>query len=315
MSAAEARRSIEDLKPENKRMPEFNKLHGADQSGYDPENFWQVIPVEQTSLIVLENGSDLAVECEDESVASVTAISGEGTALKRITVRGHAIGSTTLRARNSDGTASDVQSLDIIVAPDPKYRLAGGANRPITSDARSLIPQDLREAVLWVARDQMNSRIGRSSGGFGTYCDKGYDWCGAFAFFCWQTAANILGKTNPFGSNIDVLLSPQKAITWAMRDESPATVVQYKGPAPMTGKMPTNPNTWGQISDLQQADICLLRDESNWRHVCMIYDVDPNNFRTIDGNQGYPCIKVVNRNRDTVLRIGTFKHSFLHVLL
>src|SRR4051812_40518107 len=65
-------------------MAEFNKLHGADNSGFDPDNFWQVVPVGRTSAIYLEGGDDYSVECEDDSVASASIVAGEGTPLKKI---------------------------------------------------------------------------------------------------------------------------------------------------------------------------------------------------------------------------------------
>src|SRR3954454_17394402 len=128
-------------------MAGFNKLHGVNNEGFDPSNFWQVVPVGRSSQIYLEGGDDLTAECSDDSVASVTSISGEGLPLKRITVTGRSVGATSLLALNPDGTAAAITPLQLIVAPDPNYRLAGSANRPITSDARLLIPQDLREAV------------------------------------------------------------------------------------------------------------------------------------------------------------------------
>ena len=46
------------------------------------------------------------------------------------------------------------------------------------------------------------------------------DGCGALLTGCWSQAAAIQHVFNPFGADSNVLLSPQKAIDRAMRDDT-----------------------------------------------------------------------------------------------
>src|SRR4029079_2832259 len=97
--------------------------------------------------------------------------------------------------------------------------------------ADELRSMTLREAVVRVAEDQLNSKIGRAGGGFGRYADASYDWCGAFCYYCWSVACRVHGKPNPFGDKYNSLLSCQKAISYAMQTGC-ATVLRYRGGDP-----------------------------------------------------------------------------------
>jgi hypothetical protein len=152
------------------------------------------------------------------------------------------------------------------------------------------------------------------------------DWCGAFAHWCWATASEAKGVSNPFGTSNNVLLSPQKAISWALQSGK-ATILRYQGGDPYgrsfntgkpLGKEAKTQNFVGiDLSNpLRVADVVLVRDETNWRHVALVWS-DPGGgdaLESIDGNQGQPSIQRKSRNMKKKVNKGTaYALAFLHV--
>lgn len=312
------------------RVAHLRTLPGDEDSGFDGNRSLLVVPARQTRSVFLVAGPDLSVSVEDTSVATVgerralrwesqnSSLSSweRSQGLRCLRVSGVRDGSTILHARLSDGR-DWVQPLTVRVVQDADARQAS-APAALTPELRQELQQlSLRAAVLRVAEDQMNSVIGRSAGGFGRYLGGTQNWCGAFAHFCWQVAATAKGVSNPFGDEKDVLLSPQKAIHWVFGHPSQAVMLRYQGFDPMTGagSLPLTPIS--VANPVQPGDICLLRNDNDdgWRHVDIVYESPSgDSFRTIDGNQGAPCIKIVSRELDTPARGTAYKHAFVHLL-
>jgi hypothetical protein len=168
-----------------------------------------------------------------------------------------------------------------------------------------------------VAEDEMNSAVSLTTG-FGVYdVDPSYDWCGAFAHSCWKLADAIKRVDSPFGTENDKLLSPQKAISWAMRDDSPSQLLRYQGYNPFLGGSVLQ--EYRDIGyngyNLERGDIVLLRkgQANGWKHVCMVYSWDGASLTTIDGNQGWPrSIKTVPRDINEKLSDGSYSLVFVH---
>jgi hypothetical protein len=228
-------------------------------------------------------------------------------------------GQTALRAQLN---GSDwVKPITIQLVSDQNWRRVGKAEGEVSRELRQELQRlDLRDAVLRIAEDQMHSSIASRSDGFGVYdCDPSYNWCGAFAHWCWKQAAAIKGVQNPFGANNNVLLSPQKAISWAMREDTPLQLLRYQGGNPMTGKGTQEYREIGYNGYfLERGDIVLLREgsASGWKHVCMINSVNGSQLQTMDGNQGKgQSIKLVKRSLDDKVADGSPKLVFVHVTL
>jgi hypothetical protein len=312
----------------------FHKRPGVDEAGYDASQSLQVIPTGRTSRVYLVAGDGLDIHVEDEGIATATMSGGDmrgahrdntlsdwenHQTIREVKIKGVSPGQTKLWA-TFDG-AQFTEPLTIDVVADRDSRRVGDSPATVSADARLAIQTaSLRDAVLIVAEDQMNSAISRTSG-FGRYDIPEYDWCGTFAFFCWRMAAEIKGVPNPFGSDKNVLRSPQKAIHWAMQPTTPGVLLRYKGGDPMTGKGTQDYIEIGEGGfDLQPADIVLLRvgNSNGWKHVCMVYEYD-GALTTIDGNQGLPrSIKIVGSSkRDINLKLPDHSYSlvFLHVLV
>ena len=68
--------------------------------------------------------------------------------------------------------------------------------------------------------------------------------------------------------------------------------------------------------ELKPGNVVLLREghAAGWKHVCMVHSVDGSHVETIDGNQGLPSIKLVNRSLDTRLPDGSPKLVFVTVM-
>ncbi|WP_156971056.1 hypothetical protein [Beijerinckia mobilis] len=105
------------------------------------------------------------------------------------------------------------------IAPLTIRVVSNQQNRQVGASAGEVSPQlrvelqrlSLRDAVIRIAEDQMHSAIATQSDGFGVYnIDAKFNWCGAFAYWCWQQACAIKSVPNPFGSNGGVLWSPHK---------------------------------------------------------------------------------------------------------
>jgi hypothetical protein len=177
----------------------------------------------------------------------------------------------------------------------------------------------LRDAVIRIAEDQMHSAIASQSNGFGVYnIADDLNWCGAFAYWCWEQACAIKRESNPFGPKSTVLWSPQRAISYAMRDDTPVQLLRYAGEDPMTGKGKQEYREIGWAGcNLERADVVLYREgtASGWKHVCLVYEPsDSGSIRSIDGNQGQnDCIKIRTRSLDAKVAGGAPSLVFVHV--
>jgi hypothetical protein len=311
-------------------MANFRKPAGADDAGFDADRSMQVIPVGRIARLYLIAGDGMEVAIDDTSIASVTidpsdnprahsnsALTGweKTQSIRELRVRGLTLGSTQLHGTlNGNEWANPV---NIVVVNDPEARRVGGAATVSPDIQQTIATSTLRDAVLLVAEDQMNSAVSRGDG-FGVYdVDPSYDWCGAFAHWCWKLAAAIQGVDSPFGTNNDKLLSPQKAISWAMRDDTPAQLLRYHGYDPFRGGDAVQ--EYREIGyngyDLERGDVVLLRKgtANGWKHVCMVYSWDGTNLTTMDGNQGWPrSIKTVSREINEKLSDVSYTLVFVH---
>lgn len=315
-------------------MSNLRKLGNWDTAGYDEARNLQVLPIGQQTTFYLIAGAGLDVDVDDSDCVSLTVGAGDDKnahknaqlsdwekeqVIRKIVVTAKSAGDTKLSAKFNG--VDWIEPLTISVVSDQNWRQIGKAAGEATSDIRQELQQlPLRPAALRVAEDQLHSAISSRSDGFGVYhSNSSYDWCGAFAHWCWSQAAAIKNVLNPFGSDSDVLLSPQKAIRWAMRDDTPGQLLRYQGINPMTGK------GWQEYREigwngfqLESADIVLLREgnAAGWKHVCMVYRPGSTDIQTIDGNQGkFQSIKVVNRSLDDKLPDGSPKLVFVHINL
>lgn len=83
-------------------------------------------------------------------------------------------------------------------------------------------------------------------------------------------AANIQGQANPLDPDDDVVLSPQKAIEWALANPTRATVLRYQGLALYTWSKVIPPAHRIMLDaapgiNLFPGDVCLVRNET--KHV------------------------------------------------
>ncbi len=311
-------------------MAHLRTLPGDSDSGFDGSRNLLVVPARAHRNVFLVAGPDLSVSIDDTSVATLNepgttrAESGNrnldpwerSQGIRCLRVSGVQDGRTVLHARLPDGR-DWVAPLTIQVVQNLEARQAT-APAGITPELRRELQQlSLRQAVLRVAEDQMNSQYGRQAGSFNIYVGHDYNWCGAFAHFCWSVAAAAKGMTSPFGGNNDVLLSPQKAIHWCRTNTDKAVLLRFSGYDPMDGKGPMALTDISAANPVQPGDICLLRNDNDdgWRHVDIVYEAPSGTaFRTIDGNQGDPAIKIVNRQLDTPAAGKPYKLVFVHVL-
>lgn len=289
-------------------------------------------------------GDEVIIDVEDETIATVQekGVSGgerkhgslsawERTVqMRKLVIKGVAGGSTLLTGKLPDGRHW-VKPVNIRVVDNAEYRQCAGPAE-ITAELRQELQQiGLRAAVLRVAEDQLNSSLGRTvHGGSGRYgLSQGVDWCDGFAHWCYKSAATAKRETNPFGDDVNTLASPQKAISWALQTGS-ATILRYQGGdpygrdfqkgAPLGPKNPAKVEKYIEIdaaNPVLAGDICLVRDSANWRHVALVYEPPSGEtFVTIDGNQGYPSIKKVERNLNEELPGSkSYKYVFLHLNL
>jgi hypothetical protein len=322
-------------------MANLHKPAHSDTIGYDEDHSLQLMLVKKRARFYLVGGSDLDVSTDDDKVASVIAGAGDdlkahkdktmsdwekGQVIRDITLVANAVGTTQLRA--TSGGRDMIDPLTVRVIDDATLRQVGNARRQVTPELeKELKAMTLREAVLRVAEDQMHSKIGRSDG-FGVYIRNAtYDWCGGFAYWCWDQACAIRGQDNPFGGESSVLWSPQRAIKWAMEPTNPGQLLRYNGTNPMAEKKDPDYRTVQQYCDigwngneLEPADIVLFRwPNGDWRHVSMIYrTISQSTIETIDGNQGTvgttnPSITVNKRDISNKVAGGLYEHAFVHV--
>lgn len=247
--------------------------------------------------------------------------------MSKITVQGQAVGETQLVSTLRDGTQWQSPTRVVVVQNGNCRQIDVGAVP--TALVRDLQNMSLRDAAVRVAQDQIHSSFTKQGIGDGRYALPSWvpepkDWCGAFVYWCYRKAAEIKGAPNPFGGDNDVMLSPQKAITWALNNRGIATLIRYKGgaiflapgatpPPPQTTLIDVAPGT-----NLLPGDVCLLRkaDGSDWQHVCMVYDPGSgDSFLTLDGNQTSPSMKMVMRDMNEKTAKGDPRYVFVHLSL
>src|SRR5262249_51361834 len=150
-------------------MAHFRKLANVD-AGFDANRYLQVVPARGTTRLYLIAGDRMNVQTDHEGVATAAIAKGDsrwahgnpalsawekGQTIQEVTLKVVAPGETKLRG-TLDGKewASPV---DVVVVNAPPSRRVGAAVSP---DIRLAIQGvSLREAVLMVAEDQMNSDI------------------------------------------------------------------------------------------------------------------------------------------------------------
>ena len=311
-------------------MAHLRKPGYRDQAGFDSGRNLQILPVGKKTSFYLVAGDGLDVFTDDPACAEVAAgasdskdahkdgtLSGweKSQVIRIVKLSAKAPGTTSLRAQ-LDGR-DWIDPLTVRVTQDSDARQVGKSKAEVTPELRAEIQGlPLREAVARVFDDQMNSAIGKTSRGFGAYMDKSLDWCGGFAYWCWDQACAIKGVENPFGTKQTVLWSPQRAIHWAIQDTTPGQLLRYSGVSPMDGKGKQEFRDIGWLGhNLELADIVLLREggASGWKHVCMVREVNGTKVTTMDGNQGLPSIKTVSRSLDRRLPDKSYHLVFINV--
>ena len=312
-------------------MTHLRKPGHADQAGWDAGRNLQILPVTKRTTFYLIAGAGLTVSTDDENCAVVQAGDSDDArahkdselsaweasqVIRRLTVVGKSTGSTLLRAR-LDGR-DYIAPLTVLVTTNPDARQVGKSCGEVTSELRAELQSlPLRDAVMRVAEDQMHSAVSGTSG-FGVYnMTSDLDWCGGFAFWCWEQACTIKGEPNPFGGSNKVLWSPQRALHWAIQESTPGQILRWAGSSPMDGKGKQEYREigWNNYA-LQPADIVLLRKQSagGWKHVCMVHSTTGQTVETIDGNQGAPrSIKIVQRSLDSKTPDGACELVFIAV--
>lgn len=311
-------------------MAHFRKI-GGDLSGYDEARQHYILPVNKKGVIHLVAGEGLLVEPDDPDIVNVSAGLGDDKAahkgrgltdwekeqaIRKIVISAKLKEGTTMLRAKKDG-AEWSAPLKVQVTMDKDARRVGKTLGQVTPELRTELQElSLRDAVIRVAEDQMNSAIAQTSTGFGVYdIDSSYDWCGAFAHWCWKQASAIKGVPNPFGSEGHVLWSPQRAIHYAMNPTTPVVLLRYAGIDPMTGKGKQDYHNIGDNGwTLARGDVVLYRNggAGSWKHVCLVDTVDGDIITTMDGNQGMPSIKRVKRSAADKNADGSVKLVFVH---
>jgi len=323
-------------------MSNVRKADAWNQAGFDPDRNLQILGVKQRTsfTLVAADGLDVRFEGDDCITHSLGALDEKSLhknaklsawekeqILRRITVTGTAVGTAVMHAefQGNDWIAP----LTIRVVSNAQNRQVGKEAGEVTGALRTEVQSlSLRDAVIRIAEDQLHSAVSTKSTGFGVYnIDDKYDWCGAFAYWCWAQACAIKGVPNPFGSNNTVLWSPQRAISYAMQNPTQVDLLRYEGYDPMgvakdlsTHKLKHKEyvEIGSNGSRLQRGDIVLFRSgtEQGWKHVCMVHTNDaPSSgmLETIDGNQGRPAsIAIRSRDLDAKVAGGGRSLVFVH---
>jgi hypothetical protein len=325
-------------------MARFTSVNLARSSGFDEERDLLVMQAGKTAELYLVAGENLDIYSEDPDIVAVrsrdkdvagahrtTAVTAgeKGQTIRLVTLKAGTRGGTTeLHAAN--GGVNWAGPLEVRVVRNAERRQVGRGVNEVTPELREEIAKlTLREAVTRIAEDQMNSSV-CTGNGFGTYMvatigGKKADWCGGFAYWCWQQAAAIKNVPNPFGDDNTVLWSPQRAIGWAMEHPDKAVVFRYKGgnpgPSGFKGTQQWHDLGWNGYS-LERGDIVMVRavstgpKDDGWRHVTQIDWVGESVLHTIDGNQGTGrCIKRRTYNTNKKLTNGQYELAFLHILV
>jgi hypothetical protein len=75
-------------------------------------------------------------------------------------------------------------------------------------------------------------------------------------------------------------------------------------------------------TNLLAGDICLVRHDTDWQHVCLVKDPGGGDaFLTLDGNQmereggSGPSMKMVMRDMNARIGNGLYKYVFVHLNL
>lgn len=315
-------------------MTYFRKITG-EKSGYDASHNLYVIPIKQKAVIHVVMASGLDIVIDDPDLVQIqlgddndeyahkhykgTDIE-EKNPIRKVTMTAQLkTGSTWLRGKYKGWDYTE--ALKVQVVSDANARQVGKTLGQVTPElAAELKQMSLRDAVMRIAEDQMNSTISHTSKGFGVYdVSPDYNWCGAFVHWCWKQAAHIKGMSNPFGPTNASLLSPQKALHYAMKPETPCIALRYAGMDPMEGKREQEYREIGYNGyQLERGDAVLVRDSDTgkWKHVCMVDSVDGDTVRTMDGNQGSPaCIKKRKYSLSEKTATGSLKLAFVHVFV
>ncbi len=313
-------------------MSHIRKPSHGFRAGYDAERNLQVLPVGKKTSFYLIAADDLVVSIDDPGIATVSATEGDdknahkdktltswekGQVISVIRVAAVAEGSTKLRAKYLG--LDWIEPLTVRVTQNADYRQVGKGKGEVTPELRQEIQGlPLREAVIRVAEDQLNSRICHETRGFGIYnMDKSYDWCGGFAYWCWEQACAIKGVSNPFGPKNSVLWSPQRALHWGMQPDTWGQILRWSGASPMDGKGRQEYREIGWSGyQLERGDVVLVRKDKahGWKHVCLVHTLSGTDLLTIDGNQGQPCIQKRKRSLTSTLPGGGFTLVYIHAL-
>ena len=288
-------------------MAYFRKLNGQDMAGFDESRYMQVISIGKTSSVYLVAGGDMDIFTDDDDIATVKADAGDNKRAHvnggldsweksqnlRIVIKAVCPGTTKLRAQINGCDWSN--PLNITVVADQNGRRVGAYVSP---DARQAIQgASLRDAVMIVAEDQMNSAIGRGQTGEkgASYSGNGNEeWCGDFIYWCWKQAAAIQSATNPLGGS-NPIRSTIKAISSALRPETPGVLLRYEGGDSYA--VNKNYQQWLDIGyngyNLEPGDIILHRNigHNTFFHLSMVYSTD-GGLKTIQGNAGSPPINI-----------------------
>jgi hypothetical protein len=327
-------------------MAKFTKgsLSGENLNGFDVGRTLQVIQVGKKTTIYLAEAPDAEVGIQADPGSSTSVVEIEEVDAAKLSAQEKKAKHRKFRLKGlATGTARItagglITPLSVVVVANPESRIFdGGKDTVPASIVRQLKAYGLRGAAIRIAEDQMVSDIGRTSGKGEQRYVKGnnedgssYDWCGAFAQWCYQVAARLIGETNPFGDTAWALASPQRAISWAMAHPSLATVVRYEGANTFKadGKIYGDPKTraekqemveiqvaaHGNPSNVIEGDICLHRNSGGgWQHVSIVYGVSGSeSFDTINGN---PKIWV-DRGLKFSDKVGKVpRYTFLHLSL
>lgn len=311
--------------------------------GFDSANNLLVIPTYDSAAVYLVAGADLAVSVLDPDLVAVTAGTGDdksahnragvdewtnAQSIRRITLKTNgAKGTTKLVARTAAG-ADFIAPLTIYVVANKEARRTAdkGEIEPALRVELQKLP--LRQAVLRVAEDQLHSRVTTNAQGIALYhLPEGYGtlWCGAFAYWCWDQACIAKGVANPFGSSIEPLLSPQKAIHWGMNKTTPGQLLQYEGWDPMVVRSKQSEpqelreNGYGG-QFVQPGDIALWRSAhaTDFKHVSFVASVSGSTFSDYNGNaydagSGSALALIGGHDIKKKLADNSYKTFFLHL--
>lgn len=295
-------------------MAHFRTLRNVNETGFDESRNLLVVPLGKTASLYLVDTSILGtdVKTDHEDVAKVAeqdltarevrqrrfAAADRKNPLSLVTVKGLRVGTTVLRSQRTVGS-EDVEPVEVRVVDNADSRQSGDRGAISSEFRKELLGMSVRQAVIRVAEDQMYSKIGRSTRGHGRYAADGYEWCGAFAWYCWNVACTVHGVPNPFGDKYGSLLSCQKAISWALQTDT-CTILRYKGHDPY-GNSFTTGKSLGKATERQEyieidpenpvlpADICVIRlgSPADWKHVCLAAEEPAgDNLMTLNGNMG-----------------------------